>query len=101
MLNHIRCRQLGLKDYGFLDEQLSMEEKAKVEVVQEKAFPVKTLHIYFDQYDLERGHDIINPRTKPFVMLLAPDRERERNSGYPYHYAQVLRLFRMKVHLSL
>lgn len=94
LLTHVRGRQLGRSLEG--DPDLESEIGNAI-IVNEKMRPVLTLRKYYVSYDLQRDYDVINPRTKPFVMILDPEAvdSRDLPHGNPYYYAQVINIFRV------
>lgn len=58
----------------------------------------KVLHVNYTTYDVQRAQDSINPRTHPFIMLLAhEDDDDSEDDKHPYWYAQVIGIFHFDV----
>lgn len=54
----------------------------------------KTLRINYRAYDLQRHSDVINIRTRPDIMVLAPEDDR----SHPYRYGRLIDIFTVPIH---
>lgn len=54
----------------------------------------KTLRINYTTYDLQRRSDVINLRTRPDIMVIAP----EDDHSHPYRYGRLIDIFTVPIH---
>jgi len=54
----------------------------------------KTLRINYTTYDLQRHSDVINLRTRPDIMVAAP----EDDHSHPYKYGRLIDIFTVPIH---
>ena len=86
-------------EYDGDEKEYTLAERSKILINKNLIYRHKAVRINYTTYDLRRDQDVINPRTKPFVMLLshedAPDEE--GMTSHPYWYARVIGIFHANV----
>lgn len=75
-------------------DRVTDEDCARVCIIRNKIFSVKTLRINYTTYDVHREQDTINPRTHPFVMVKTGETSK---NAHPFWYAQVLGVYHASV----
>ncbi|KZS91947.1 hypothetical protein SISNIDRAFT_413425, partial [Sistotremastrum niveocremeum HHB9708] len=84
---HLWLRSRGLE---FDDETpVTPEQRNSIIIKNDRIYSHKTMQINYTTYDVRRDQDIINLKTKSFVMMLAHEDE----ANHPYWYAQVLGIY--------
>ena len=81
------CQQHDLEPPSFTDY-----DRNTVQIVGKRLEQRYTMTIYYTTYDLRRGHDKINMKSRPYVMALS-----HGDPSHPYIYAKVLGIYRTKV----
>lgn len=101
--NHLQCRQdlvWDIKRHAFsriLTEksELTNQDMLNLEIKNDgKIFRHRTLRVNYTTYDLQRRSDVINVRTRPDIMVLAPEGDRT----HPYWYGRVIDIFTVPIH---
>ena len=87
-------RLLGRNFDGDADTTYTAEERLTVRLQNETIYRVHTARFNYTTYDMRRGHDTINPRTHPFVMVASPETE---PGSHPFWYAAVIGVFHANV----
>lgn len=100
--NHIlhRIKAPGLATEN---EDYPPAERRSVIIQHNRIFRHKVLRINYTSYDIRRGQDSVNPRTRANVMIPAFDLDPdtgESPSGHPYLYARILGVFHADVTLN-
>lgn len=54
----------------------------------------KTLRVHYTTYDLQRGSDVVNIRTRPDIMVISP----EDDHSHPYQYGRLIDIFTVPIH---
>ncbi|EMD34530.1 hypothetical protein CERSUDRAFT_36196, partial [Gelatoporia subvermispora B] len=74
----------------------SSEARKTVQFVRNKLYHHKKLQVNYTTYDMRRGQDSINPRTRSDIMVLAHEDD-EVADAYPFWYARVVGVFHVDV----
>ncbi|KAJ7211477.1 hypothetical protein B0H12DRAFT_1079580 [Mycena haematopus] len=92
---HLLGRLLGIPWDG--DEiKFSTQDLADVNIVGERLYTHKVLHVNYTTYDLHRDQDTLNPSTHPDFMALAHEEEGEA-TAHPYWYGRIISIFHADV----
>ena len=70
------------------------EERNLVRIVNNIIYLTKEVVVNYTTYDIRRDFDIINPSTRPYIVLRSPE---VGTSTHPYCYAQVLGVYHAHV----
>ncbi|EMD39369.1 hypothetical protein CERSUDRAFT_134414, partial [Gelatoporia subvermispora B] len=95
LTDHILTR-LSKQEFDGEEPTYSSEERQRVQFVRNKLYLHKKLQINYTTYDMRRGQDSINPRTRSDIMLLAHEDD-EAADDYPFWYARVVGVFHVNV----
>ncbi|KAF7290482.1 hypothetical protein MKEN_01498800 [Mycena kentingensis (nom. inval.)] len=88
--SHILRRLCNLKD----DDPITQQQHANLIIQGERFYTHATMRVNYSTYDLRRDQDVINPRTRRFVMVHAQE---DRDDPHPFLYACVLGIFHAKI----
>ncbi|KAF7293360.1 hypothetical protein MKEN_01466400 [Mycena kentingensis (nom. inval.)] len=91
--SHILRRLCNLKD----DDPITQQQHANLIIQGDRFYTHATMRVNYNTYDLRRDQDVVNPRTRRFVMLHSPD---DNEDTHPFLYACVLGIFHAKVLLA-
>ncbi|KZT12196.1 uncharacterized protein LAESUDRAFT_754689 [Laetiporus sulphureus 93-53] len=98
--DHLLSRLTG-RPYDGDENAFTVVEHDVLRFESDRIHFYKVLHVNYTTYDIRRAQDSINPRTHPFIMLLAHEDDDEREDGspdrHPYWYAQVVGIFHFDV----
>lgn len=94
MKDHLLGRLLGRRSDGDSDTTFTPDERLTVRLQNETIFRVHTARINYTTYDMQRGYDIINPRTHPFIMVASAE---DTPGSHPFWYAAVMGVFHANV----
>ena len=64
-------------------------------IIDNRLYVHKTLRINYTSYDLRRHQDVINPTSKPDIMVLSCE---EGEDVHPFWYARVIKIFHVLVY---
>lgn len=86
--DHLLGRMVETPEGGFTDR----DRQKRLQIYNNRLYCHQTLRINFTTYDCRRDQDIINPRTRSDVIVLA-DEDEDAENMHPYWYARVLGIF--------
>lgn len=88
--DHLLTRILD-KQYDANPPTFTATDRAKLYIVNDRLEQRYTMDVYYTTYDLRRGRDKVNMKTRSHVMTLSQD------GTHPYAYARVLGIYRLEV----
>ena len=74
----------------------SVQKRLHVIIENNRLYRHYTMCINYMTYDNRREEDIVNPRTRPDVMVLSAEAE-ESEDYHPYWYARIIDIFHVRV----
>ncbi|KAF7359835.1 hypothetical protein MVEN_00708900 [Mycena venus] len=77
--------------------EYSSQERSRLLIVNDRIYRHKVLRINYTSYDIRRGQDSMNPRTRADIMMLAPE---DATDGHLFSYARILGVFHCDVLLN-
>jgi hypothetical protein len=92
--DHLLTRLLG-KEYDGDEQEYTDTERNDVIIQDNRLYIHRTLRVNYTSYDLRRQQDIINPASKPDVMVLSCE---DGEDVHPFWYARVVKIFHLFVH---
>ncbi|KAF7367198.1 hypothetical protein MSAN_00980100 [Mycena sanguinolenta] len=90
--NHLLGR-LAHPDYSDDTEEFTDEERHSLVIANNRMYRHKVLRVNYTTYDVRRGQDSMNPRTRADIMTLAP----QGDTSHPFSYARLLSVFHVDV----
>ncbi|KAF7301977.1 hypothetical protein MIND_00763800 [Mycena indigotica] len=86
--SHLRQRLLNLEDND-IDTQFNDEELISVVIQGDLIYTHATMRVNYTTYDVQRDQDVLNPRTRKFLIVHAQDPE----DHHRYWYGELLGIF--------
>ncbi|KAF7294709.1 hypothetical protein MIND_01008200 [Mycena indigotica] len=86
--SHLRQRLLNLEDND-IDTQFNDEELISIVIQGDLIYTHATLRVNYTTYDVQRDQDVLNPRTRKFLIVHAQDPE----DHHRYWYGELLGIF--------
>lgn len=83
------------KEYDGDEQEYTHAERNAVTIQDNFLYFHKTLRINYTSYDLRRQQDVINPASKPDIMVLSCE---DGEDTHPFWYARVVKIFHVFVH---
>ncbi|KAJ7066702.1 hypothetical protein C8F01DRAFT_1124234 [Mycena amicta] len=84
LMSHILRRDRGLEFDGD-NMQFSSEELTKVLIKDHRVYTHATMRVNYTTYDIQRDQDVINVRSRPFIIVHAQDPQ----DPHPFWYGDV------------
>ncbi|KAI0737525.1 hypothetical protein C8Q80DRAFT_1115077 [Daedaleopsis nitida] len=95
LLTHVYQRLATLEGHECAQPP-TRTELARIRIDHNRMYIHKIIRVNYTSYDMRRQQDSINPRTHPYIMMLAPS-----GAPHPYLYAQVISIFHINVYRHL
>jgi hypothetical protein len=92
--DHLLTRSLG-NEYDGDEQEYTHAERNVLQIVDNRLYIHKTLRINYTTYDLRRQRDVINPTSRPDVMVLSCE---DGEDVHPFWYARVVKIFHVFVY---
>ena len=87
------------KEYNGDEQNYTDTERNGVSILDNQLYIHKTVRVNYTSYDMRRQQDVVNPSSKPDVMVLSCE---DDDDAHPFWYARVIKIFHVFVlhHIS-
>ncbi|KAJ7151509.1 hypothetical protein C8R46DRAFT_1229045 [Mycena filopes] len=85
--------RLAHPDWSGEPNEFTRDDHYKLLIKSDRFYQHKVLRVNYTTYDVRRGQDSMNPRTRADIMTLAP----EGDTSHPFSYRRIIGIFHVEV----